>query len=73
MDAMEIANKVYTEMEYQKAKNMHGHPGTDYGSVQAIEVDGKRFERVDAMQNSETGQPFDFGKLAVRLAGGENR
>ena len=25
---------------------MHGHPGTDYAAVQAIEVDGQRFERV---------------------------
>lgn len=24
---------------------MHGHPGTDYAAVQAIEVDGQRFER----------------------------
>jgi len=25
---------------------MHGHPGTDYAAVTAIEVDGQRFERV---------------------------
>ena len=24
---------------------MHGHPGTDYAAVRAIEVDGQRFER----------------------------
>lgn len=25
---------------------MHGHPGTDYAAVTAIEVDGQMFERV---------------------------
>ena len=34
---------------------MHGHPGTDYAAVRAIEVDGQRFERVE---HHEMGCPY---------------
>lgn len=33
---------------------MHGHPGTDYAAVRAIEVDGQRFERVRTCHLEET-------------------
>lgn len=37
---------------------MHGLPGTDYAAVQAIEVDGQRFEQVRECEN--VGNPRDF-------------
>ena len=40
---------------------MHGHPGTDYAAVRAIEVDGPRFERADIGTNDGTRWKEIFG------------
>ena len=37
---------------------MHGHPGTDYAAVRAIEVDGQRFERVRECVNENGNDKY---------------